>query len=103
MQFVIEVNSALNAVLQQYRRYVRLLAEMQLNPHPKVKEDSSEIVQRTMLEAHLDTVAFQGRTETEMKAWLKMILANNVVSVARHYAENSRRAGVAILRLGGRA
>ncbi len=88
MEFVSESNSAPD--LEQYRSYLRLLAEMQLNPQLMVKVDASDIVQQTMLEAHRDFAVFQGKTETELKAWLTTILANNVISVARHYGREKR-------------
>lgn len=90
MRDVTENLSTPDPDLEQYRRYLKLLAEMQLNPHLKVKEDASDIVQQTMLEAHRDIVTFRGKTEAELKAWLTTILANNIVSVARHYGRDKR-------------
>lgn len=90
MRDVTENLSTPDPNLEQYRRYLKLLAEMQLNPHLKVKEDASDIVQQTMLEAHRDIVTFRGKTEAELKAWLTTILANNIVSVARHYGRDKR-------------
>ena len=90
MRDVTENLSTPDPDLEQYRRYLKLLAEMQLNPHLKVKEDASDIVQQTMLEAHRDFVTFRGKTEAELKAWLTTILANNIVSVARHYGRDKR-------------
>ena len=81
-----------NPDLEQYRSYLKLLADLQLNPHLKVKEDASDIVQQTMLEAHRDFKGFRGKTESELRAWLTSILTNNVVSVARHYHRDKRAA-----------
>ena len=76
--------------LNQYRNYLKLLVDMQLNPRLKIKEDDSDIVQQTMLEAHRDFAGFRGKTNDELKAWLKVILTNNLHSVARHYGRDKR-------------
>lgn len=82
--------------LDQYRSYLRLLAGMQLNPRLAVKEDASDIVQQTLLEAHRDFAHFQGKTEAELRAWLKTILIRNVLTVAKHYGRDKRAAGLEV-------
>lgn len=64
--------------LEQYRICLKLLADLQLNPRLQVREDASEIVQQTTLEAHGDFADFRGRTEAELRAWLKTILPRNL-------------------------
>ena len=80
-------------VLEQYRSYLKLLAELQLNPRLRVKADASDLVQQTMLEAHRDLAGFRGKTDAELRAWLKMILTNNLTNAARHYGTQKRSAG----------
>ncbi len=79
--------------LEQYRDYLKMLADMQLNPRLRVKEGSSDIVQQTMLDAHRDFANFHGKSELELRAWLKMILTRNVLTVARRYGTHKRAAG----------
>ena len=79
--------------LEQYRRYLTLLAELQLNPRLRGKADASDIVQQTMLEAHRDFAGFRGKTDAEMRVWLKMILTNNLTNVAKHFGTQKRNAG----------
>ncbi len=79
--------------LERYRSYLRLLAELQLNPRLRVKEGASDIVQQTMMDAHRDFAGFRGKTDSELRAWLKMILTNNLRTVARRYATHKRAAG----------
>ena len=79
--------------LDQYRSYLKLLADLQLNPRLRVKEDASDIVQQTMLEAHRDFAGFRGKTEAELRAWLKTILTRNVLTVAKHYGTKKNDAG----------
>ena len=79
--------------LEQYRGYLSLRADLQLNPRLRVKEGGSDIVQQTMLDAHRDLVNFRGKTDLELRAWLKMILTRNLLTVARRYATHKRAAG----------
>lgn len=78
---------------EQYRSYLKLLADLQLNPQLKVKEYASDIVQQTMLEAHRDFAGFRGKSDAELRAWLKKILMHNLLSVAKHYGRDKRAAG----------
>ncbi|MBL8816559.1 MAG: sigma-70 family RNA polymerase sigma factor [Planctomyces sp.] len=80
-------------ILERYRQYLKLLAELQLNPQLRSKEDASDIVQKTMLEAHRDFADFRGKTEAELRAWLKQILIHNLLSTARHYKRGKRATG----------
>ncbi len=94
MQVSTEDNAAPD--LEQYRSYLKLLADLQLNPRLKVKEDASDIVQQTMLEAHRDFAGFRGKTEAELRAWLKTILTHNLLTVAKHYGRDKRAAGLEV-------
>jgi RNA polymerase sigma-70 factor (ECF subfamily) len=71
--------------LERFRNYLRLLAEIELSPHLRVKEDASDIVQQSLLEAHRDLPNYRGQTDAELVGWLKTILARNILNVARHY------------------
>lgn len=71
--------------LDRFRNYLRLLAEIELSPRLRVKEDASDIVQQSLLEAHRDLAAYRGQTEAELVGWLKTILARNLLNAARHY------------------
>ncbi len=79
--------------LEQYRNYLKMLADMQLNPRLRVKEGASDIVQQTMLDAHHDFANFRGKKDLELRAWLKMILTRNLLTVARRYGTHKRAAG----------
>lgn len=86
-----EDNAAPN--FEQYRSYLNLLAELQLSPRLRVKVGASDIVQQTMLDAHQDLAGFRGKSEAELRAWLRMILTNNLLAVARRYRTLKRAAG----------
>ena len=46
------------------------------------KLDASDLVQQTLLEAHCDLPSFRGRTEGELAAWLRAILAHQLCALA---------------------
>ncbi len=90
---IISADENVVADLEQYRSYLQLLADLQLNPRLRVKEGASDIVQQTMMDAHRDFADFRGKTELELRAWLKMILTNKLLTVARRFATHKRAAG----------
>src|SRR5262249_23437274 len=80
-------------LFDRYRNYLRLIAEAQLGKYLRAKCDPSDIVQQTMLEAHRDFGAFNGRHEPELLGWLRKILAHNLYNEARRYGARQRDAG----------
>lgn len=76
--------------LNRFRGRLWLLAEIELSPRLKVKEDPSDIVQQSLLEAHRDLHTYRGQTDAELYSWLRTILLRNLLSAAQHYHVQKR-------------
>ena len=57
------------------------------------KLDASDVVQLTLVQAYRALDGFRGRTQGEMAAWLRQILARNLAHAARDHGRQKRDAG----------
>jgi RNA polymerase sigma-70 factor (ECF subfamily) len=64
--------------LEDYREYLCILARARFHPRLRGKLDASDVVQQALLNAHQGLGQFRGRTEGELAAWLRQILANSL-------------------------
>jgi RNA polymerase sigma-70 factor, ECF subfamily len=76
--------------LNQYRGYLRALAQIELGRRLQSKVDPSDIVQQSLLEAHQDLASLKGRSEGELVAWLRTILTRNLLNTARDFGAQKR-------------
>ncbi len=76
--------------LERFRNYLRVLAEIQLGARLRSKVDASDIVQQSMLEAHQGLNKATFHSEGELIAWLRKILAHNLLNVARDFGAQKR-------------
>jgi RNA polymerase sigma-70 factor (ECF subfamily) len=76
--------------LERFRSYLLLLARVRLDSLLRAKVGVSDVVQGTLLEAHRDLAQFRGRTVGEQAAWLRQILARNLVNVLRDLRRHKR-------------
>jgi RNA polymerase sigma-70 factor (ECF subfamily) len=79
--------------LERYRSYLRLIARLHVPAALKGKLDPSDVVQDALVKAlqHLDEL--RGRTEAELAAWLRQILATTLANLARDWGRGKRDAG----------
>jgi RNA polymerase sigma-70 factor (ECF subfamily) len=69
--------------LDRYREYLHLLARLQLGPGLRGQVDPSDVVQEALVKAHQKVEQFRGRTDGELAAWLRRILANSLIDAVR--------------------
>jgi RNA polymerase sigma-70 factor (ECF subfamily) len=74
----------------RYRSYLRLLVGATLDGRLRGKVDPSDIVQQTLLQAHRALGEFRGSSEAERVAWLRKILARNLIHTARDFRRDRR-------------
>jgi RNA polymerase sigma-70 factor (ECF subfamily) len=77
--------------LLRFRPWLHLLARLQLGARFQGKFDASDVVQQTLLEACRDLPNFRGRTEAELLAWLRRILAHVLGHEMRRYRGTKQR------------
>lgn len=75
----------LGRLLDVYRRYLELLARVQIGRRLQGKVDASDLVQETFLEAHRNFNRFQGHDEPQFAYWLRQILAAKIANLVRHF------------------
>ncbi len=77
--------TALGRLLELYRRYLGLLARVQIGQRLQGKVDAEDLVQETFLEAHRNFPRFRGTNEGQLVAWLRQILAMKLAELFRRY------------------
>ncbi len=81
----------LGPLLEHYRRYLALLARVQIGQRLQGKVDEMDVVQEVFLEAHKHFDRFRGTNEAQFVAWLRQILAASLANLMRHYIGAKRR------------
>ncbi|MEZ6092451.1 MAG: sigma-70 family RNA polymerase sigma factor [Pirellulaceae bacterium] len=76
--------------LQQYKPYLTALARTQLNPRYRAKVGVSDIVQQSLIQAYQAIGDFRGTSDGELRAWLRQILARNLIHVDRDLHRDKR-------------
>jgi RNA polymerase sigma-70 factor (ECF subfamily) len=79
--------------LERFRPYLRVLAQLELDPRLRAKLDPSDIVQQTLLRAYQARSQFRGHTTAEHAAWLRQILVRTLANTARDLGRDKRDVG----------
>jgi RNA polymerase sigma-70 factor, ECF subfamily len=81
----------LGVLLQRYRNYLLLLAQVQIRRHLKQRVSPSDVVQQTFLRACEHFGQFAGQTEAEWEAWLRSILVSCLVRLVEEHLKAKKR------------
>ena len=81
----------LGALLDQYRNYLYLIARTQIDLHLAVRASPSDVVQETFLQAAREFEGFEGTNGPQLLAWLRKILANNIVAAYHRHVTARKR------------
>jgi RNA polymerase sigma-70 factor (ECF subfamily) len=81
-------------MLEARRQYLLMIANDVIGPELQAKLGPSDLVQDTFLEAQRHIDAFRGRTEAELRAWLRKILECRLANARRTYLATEKRAAV---------
>lgn len=77
--------AAQGQLLELYRRYLTLLARVQIGQRLQGKVDAADVVQEAFLEAHRGFARFRGNSEGQLVVWLRQILAAKLADLFRRY------------------
>jgi RNA polymerase sigma-70 factor, ECF subfamily len=88
----IVTSDRLAALLEEFRPYLRSIAEVELPERFSARLDASDIVQETLLRAFRQFSQFAGQTDAEFVGWLRRILLNQIIDTVRHHGRRMRDA-----------
>ena len=83
--------SALGQLFDHYRGYLLRVANEELQSGLAPKIAPSDLVQETFLQAARAFPKFTGKSENELRAWLRQILMNNLLDTADRFAGTQKR------------
>ena len=72
-------------ILEPFRKYLKVLAELHLDRRLRGKLDPSDVVQQTMLRAYSAFSELRDARPEVVVAWLRRILARTLADAVKHY------------------
>jgi RNA polymerase sigma-70 factor, ECF subfamily len=81
-------------VLEPFRKYLTVLAELHLDRRLRGKLDASDVVQQTYLRAYSALADVRNPQPEVLAAWLRKILASTLADAAKHYDRDKRAVGL---------
>lgn len=82
---------AVSKIIDEYRNYLLLVANSEMNPALQAKIGASDMVQQSLLAIHQNLPKFRGQSVQEFKGWIRQILLNDIRNAHRHYAGTQQR------------
>jgi RNA polymerase sigma-70 factor, ECF subfamily len=79
-------------MLERCRQYLLMIANEVIGPELQAKLGPSDLVQDTFLEAQRHLAIFRGKTDVELRAWLRKILECRLSNIRRAYLVREKRA-----------
>ena len=83
--------TALGQLLEACRPYLLEVGEGEIDADLRPKGGASDLVQDTFLEAQQGFAQFQGKSQDELRAWLRLILIHNAANFRTHYRGRAKR------------
>lgn len=83
-------SAAIDLLFHRYRAYLRVVCSVQLPHFCQQREDESDIVQHTLMDAARGLPEFRGETEAEFEAWMSRLLERNILQSVRRHTANKR-------------
>ncbi len=84
-------DAALGQLLDRYRTYLTVLAQVQIGRRLQGKVEAADLTQETFLEAHRAFRASAAAGESEFTSWLRQILATTIAHQVRRYFSTKGR------------
>ena len=84
---------ALGRICHAVRPFLRHIATAELSAKLRTKDDESDFVQQTFIEAQQSFDQFRGHSQNEWKAWLRSILHHNLYTCRRAFHTLKRDTG----------
>jgi RNA polymerase sigma-70 factor (ECF subfamily) len=82
--------AAAELLFARYRPYLRVICALQLPQLCQKREDASDIVQHTLIDALRGMREFRGETELEFEAWTARLLERNILQTIRRHTAAKR-------------
>ncbi len=79
-------------LLDGCRQYLLMIANEVIGPELQAKLGASDLVQDTFVEAQRHIAGFRGRSEAELRAWLRKILECRLSNLRRSFLATEKRA-----------
>jgi RNA polymerase sigma-70 factor, ECF subfamily len=81
-------------MLEPYRKYLQVLAELHLDRRLRGKLDASDIVQQAMMRAYSASTELRSPEPAVIVAWLRRILSSTLADAVKHYERDKRDVGL---------